>query len=122
MAYSDVATALYEFWNTFGVDAYPEDTIPDEAKPPYLTYEITIPEWYGMATYNVKIWTKSTSFKQVVFLADSISKAIGDGKRIPVKNGGNIWLFKDENFFQIMPSEDINQKNAYLSMIIHVIA
>lgn len=122
MAYSDVATALHDFWNSFGVEAYPEETVPDNAERPYITYEIVMPEWYGMATYNVRLWTKSTAFKQVTSLAEMIRQAIGDGKRIPVRSGGNIWLFKDENFFQIMPSEDITQKNAYLSMVIHVIA
>jgi len=121
MSYSDVATALYEFWNSFGVNAYPEETIPEDAKQPYITYEIVMPEWYGMATYNAKLWTYSTSFKQVFSLAEMIRQAIGEGKRIPLKNG-SIWLFKEENFFQIMPSEEITQKNAYLSMVIHVLA
>ena len=36
----DKAQALHSFWSGFGLTAYDENTVPDGAQLPYITYEV----------------------------------------------------------------------------------
>lgn len=38
----DRAQAIHSFWNSFGLKAYDENTVPDNAKLPYITYEVAV--------------------------------------------------------------------------------
>ena len=38
----DKYQAINEFWNRFGVMAYDENTVPDDAELPYITYGVNI--------------------------------------------------------------------------------
>ena len=121
MSTVDVARALYQFWNGFNIPAYPENSVPDDATLPYITYDMRAPNWSGMSLYNARVWYRDTSFNTILAKVSEISDEIGEGKRIAVL-GGSIFLFKEDLFFQMMPSEDDAVKMAYLSMVIHVIA
>ena len=120
---TDVLRGLYDFWNGFAIKAYPEFNVPDDAKLPYITYELKQPNWRGEAPYFVRVWYEDTSYLSISQKVKQIADAIGEGKRIAVM-GGSIYLFKDDMFLQWQPVEDDeeNLKIAYLSMIIHVIA
>ena len=37
------AAAIYQFWNSFGLTAYEENTVPDDAAFPYITYQLVTP-------------------------------------------------------------------------------
>lgn len=113
---------LYEFWSGFGIPAYPEYAVPDDAQLPYITYETKEPAWRDTALYTVRVWYRDTSFEAISRKVDEISNAIGEGCTFALENGF-IWLFKDELFMQMQPTdEDDLLKVAYLSMIIHVLA
>ena len=36
----DKIQALDRFWNAFGIPAYDKNSVPDGAKPPYITYDV----------------------------------------------------------------------------------
>ena len=40
----DTAAALYTFFSSFGIPAYVEYNVPDNAALPYITYELRDPE------------------------------------------------------------------------------
>ena len=119
----NTATILKEFWNSFGIPAYVEFTIPEEAELPYITYELVKPDWAEQAPYYARLWYRDTLMTNIMAKADEISNRIGSGIRLE-KNGTYIYLFKDSNFFQFLPNEieDPTQKLGYLSMIIRSIA
>ena len=123
-AMKQVAKTLYEFWNSFGIPAYPEYSVPDEATLPYITYEVKQPNWRGVASYSAIVWYQDTSFESIANTVDAISTAIGEGKRL-VMDDGYLYLFKEDLFVQMQPQSaegDENMKVAYLSMNIHVLA
>lgn len=118
----DILQALYEYWHTFGIPAYPTNTVPDDAQLPYITYDVKVPYWRGQTTYYVRVWYDDTSYSAISQKVKEISDDIGEGKRI--KNGNAIiYLFKEDTFLQFQPTDDSegNLKIAYLSMIIHVL-
>ena len=123
----NVAKALYDFWSGFGIPAYVQDDIPSDAVLPYITYELRQPDWRGTTAYRASVWYADTSYVAITEMCDNIANEIGEGKRIPC-DGGNIWLFKEDDFCQFSPFERVDEdvamslKHAYLSMIMHVIA
>lgn len=120
MSATATAKALYNYWSSFGIDAYATDSVPDTASLPYLTFDVKLPNWRGVASYTVQIWYRDTSFEAITELVDRINTDIGEGKRI-VADDCFIYLYKEDNFFQMYEGEDETLKGAYLSFIIHVL-
>ena len=118
----DVAKALYDFWSSFGLPAYPENNVPysedgvNPVDPPYITYRITRPEWRTQVSTYARVWYKDTSYKAITEKVDQIESRIGEGLMLPT-DSGFILLFKDLNFCQFEPTEDSRLKVAYLSLI-----
>lgn len=118
----DVAKALYDFWSSFGLPAYPENNVPysndgvNPVDPPYITYRITRPEWRTQVSTYARVWYKDTSYKAITEKVDQIESRIGEGLMLPTESGF-ILLFKDLNFCQFEPTEDSRLKVAYLSLI-----
>lgn len=119
----NVAKALYEYWSSFGIDAYPEYNVAQEATFPYITYDLKAPDWRGEASYNARVWYSDTSYSAITRMVDTISADIGEGKRLVMDNG-YIYLFKADSFIQYQPMEEDykNIKVALLTLVIHVLA
>jgi hypothetical protein len=116
---TDTATALYNFWSSFGLPAYIEEHVPDDAQLPYITYTIVKPEWKENASTQGRVWYMSNSFVPLNAKVDEISELIGDGHSIKTPHG-MIVLYKDVNFVQIQPfPEDTNMRVAYLNLVLN---
>lgn len=118
----DVAKALYDFWSSFNIPAYPENNVPytedgvTPVDPPYITYRIVRPDWRNQVSTYARVWYKDTSFIDISNKVDEIESRIGEGVMLPTDNGF-LLLFKDLNFCQYEPTEDTRMKVAYLSLI-----
>ena len=118
---TNVAKALYEFWSSFGLPAYVEDTVPDDANLPYITYRLVVPDWRDSAMTYARVWYRSTSFTAISAKVDEIDAAIGEGISIPT-NGGAVYLSKGSPFQQYQSmSDDGMLKVIYLNIIINAI-
>lgn len=118
---TNVAIALYQFFSGFGLSAFVENNVPDEATLPYITYQLVAPDWRDSSTMYARIWYRSTSFAAINAKVDEISAAIGEGVSIPT-NGGAVYLGKGSPFAQYMPMEGDNTlKVVYLNLIINAI-
>ena len=118
----DVAKALYDFWSSFGLPAYPENNVPyteddvTSVDPPYITYRIVRPDWRNQVSTYARVWYKDTSYIAISNKVDEIESRIGEGVMLPTDHGF-LLLFKDLNFCQYEPTEDSRLKVAYLSLI-----
>lgn len=118
---SNIVTALYTFFSGFGLDAYPEDTVPDYAVLPYITYQVAIPEWEDPVTLYARVWYRSASFAGISAKVGEIDEAIGPGAVIPFTDGA-IWLYRGTPFAQFMPmAGDPNLKCMYLNMSVQAV-
>lgn len=118
---TNTAIALYQFFSGFGIDAYVEYSVPDEAALPYITYQLVEPDWRDSATFYARVWYRSTSYTAINTKVDEIRAAIGEGVSLPTDSGA-IYLFKGTPFAQNMPMEgDDTLKVVYLNFIIHAI-
>lgn len=117
MTMTDTAITLYSFWSSFGIPAYPEYNVPDDAVMPYITYELTEPEWRSQIPIYARVWYRDTSYISIAETLDDISNRIGEGLLLS-SGHGFVLLYKDSQFIQFQPYEtDNNVKIAYLSMI-----
>lgn len=114
---TNTARALYQFFSGFGIHAYVENNVPDEAGLPYITYELLRPDRLRQAPFHVRIWYRSTSFTAITAKADEIRRIIEGGHSIQT-NDGALRLWPDDNFIQFQPADEPELKVAYLSLIL----
>lgn len=113
----DTAGALYRFFSGFGLPAYVENNVPDNADLPYITYELREPQAGERSSLTARVWYIDTGFQAITEKVDEIKNAVADGASIPV-DGGAVWLWADDNFCQFQPPDEPKLKIAYLMMII----
>lgn len=64
--------AQHEFWSSFGIDAYEEYSVPDNAPFPRITYKAATSTFENLVQITASIWTKSTSWVTADAIADDI--------------------------------------------------
>ncbi len=99
----DLATALYNFWNGFGITAYPNEP-PETAELPYIVYNVNKGQTLNSATDFVKIFWEGKNTRPMLEVADKINAVVGDGVTIPVGENGNIIIWQAE--IQNLPDTD----------------
>lgn len=108
--------ALDTYLNGFGLDAYAEDSVPDNAEFPYITYRVVDPEWHQKTTFFVRVWFRSTRNAELLEKADQITGDIGEGKRIPFE-GGLLMLWPESPKVQVqVDSNDRAVRYAYINL------
>lgn len=100
------AAAVYQFWSSFGLDTYEENSVYQmDEKPtfPYLTYELNTDSFDGEAVaLSASLWYRSTSWTQANAKAEEISAAIGRIGKIIECDSGYIWIKRRSPFSQSM--------------------
>lgn len=114
--------ALSEFWNSFGVTAYEENSVPDadDVTFPYITYQAAASPFGGRYAANASIWTRSTSWLEADTLSDAIEARLKNGGEVVRYAGGIIWITAEDTFSQSMgdPGDD-RVKRKLLSVVYH---
>ena len=111
------AAAIYQFWNSFGLTAYEENSVPDDATFPYITYQFVTDSFDREIPLAVSIWYRSESWTAINAKTEEISKKISRGGKIISCDGGSIWLKRGQLFAQSMGDEsDDLIKRKYLNI------
>ena len=81
--------AQQEFWSGFGLPAYDELTVPDDAQMPYLTYQAVSGNLDAQSIVTANLWYRSNSWAEISQKADAIASAIYNDPRsaIPIDDG-----------------------------------
>lgn len=100
--------ALYSFYSSFGIPAYEENSVPLNAKMPYITYEVITDSLSDYTTsVTCQLWYKSNSWVQCNAMAETISERLQGGYRIKVDKGYMI-LYTGTPYALNVPYEDDN--------------
>ena len=111
------ASAIYQFWNSFGLTAYEENTVPDNATFPYITYQLVTDSFGREAPVTASLWYRSESWTAINAKTEEISQKISRGGKIIPCDGGAIWLKRGQPFAQNMRDEsDDLIKRKYLNI------
>lgn len=119
------ASAIHQFWNSFGIKAYEENVVYDidengkevEPKFPYITYQLVTDSFDNDVQMAASLWYRGSSWVEVNAKTEEISQMIGRGGRILKCDNGAIWIKKGTPFAQNMSDESDNLiKRKYLNI------
>ena len=111
------AAAIYQFWNSFGMTAYEENSVPVEAAFPYITYQLVTDSFDREIPLAASLWYRSESWTAINAKIEEISQTISRGGKIIPYDGGAIWLKRGQPFSQNMGDEsDDLIKRKYLNI------
>ena len=111
------AAAIYQFWSSFGLTAYEENTVPTDAAFPYITYQLVTDSFDREIPLTASLWYRSESWTAINAKTDEISQKISRGGKIISCDGGAIWLKRGQPFAQNMGDEsDDLIKRKYLNI------
>lgn len=112
--------ALNTFWNSFSLTAYDENSVPDDAVMPYITYNGATDSWDYLVPTTASLWYRETTWANISQKAEEIAKAIGEYGyyTVPVY-GGYMVVRKNNVFAQRMddPNDD-SVKRIILSIMV----
>ena len=111
------AAAIYKFWSSFGLMTYEENTVPDDAAFPYITYQLVTDSFDREIPLTASLWYRSESWTAINAKTEEISQRISRGGKIIACDGGAIWLKRGQPFAQNMGDESDNLiKRKYLNI------
>ena len=111
------AAAIYQFWSSFGLTAYEENTVPTDATFPYITYQLVTDSFDREIPVTASLWYRSESWTDINAKTEEISQKISRGGKIISCDGGAIWLKRGQPFAQNMGDEsDDLIKRKYLNI------
>lgn len=111
------AAAIYQFWNGFGMTAYEENSVPDDAAFPYITYQLVTDSFDREVVATASLWYRSESWTAINAKVEEISQKISRGGKIISCDCGAIWLKRGQPFAQSIGDEsDDLIKGKYLNI------
>ena len=114
---NDLMKALYSFWSSFGLPAYVESAVPENAELPYITYEVMTTN-AEMSQCSAQVWYWDTSYFNISSKVDQIAKQLETGAVLKQDGLPVAYLAKGTPFCQYRSFDDIETKNAVLSVMI----
>ena len=90
----DKMQTLHSFWSGFGLMAYDENTVPDNAQLPYITYEASDDDFGNPLYLTANVWYRSSSWTEVTAKEKEISNYITRGGKTIPYDGGLMWIQK----------------------------
>ena len=104
-----ILTALSTFWSQFGIPAYAEDMVPDDAALPYIRYTVAkapAMEATVLTAFNYHRRRLMGNVERAE-VAERIANAIPQGGvRIPVEGGGFLILRRGSDFQTLYQDPD----------------
>ena len=93
---------LHAFWSGFGLPAYDENSVPDEAVLPYITYEVSSDSFGASLMQSASLWYRSSSWADITEKEQEIADFITRGGRMLKYDGGSMWIQKSSPWAQRM--------------------
>lgn len=116
----DRLQTLHQFWSSFGLKAYDENTVPDNAlsanNGKYLTYSVVVSNFDEPVLASASLWYKDTSWAAISQKAQQISDALGEGGSLVAYDNGALWIKRGSPFAQRMSDEDDTIRRIYINV------
>ena len=102
-------TALHNFWASFGLKAYEETHVEDDAQLPYITHEGAVDNFGNEIAQSASLWYRSTTWADITAKRDEIAERITRGGVYVHYDGGALLIRMGNPFAQRMadPNDDM---------------
>lgn len=114
----DKAQAIHSFWSSFGLTAYDENTVPDDAQTPYITYEVITDSIDNIVSLGGSVWYHSTSWADASQKAEQISEYLGVGGVVIPLDVGYVWIYRGTPFSQRLSDENDQMRRIYFNLTV----
>lgn len=114
----DKVQALHSFWSSFGIKAYDESTVPDDAKMPYITYEVTVGDYGEDVASSASVWYYGDSWKPIEDKMKQIDEGLPNGGTCVSYDEGNIWIKRGAPYKQRVPDSNDMVRRYYINVMI----
>lgn len=112
----DKYEALYSFYSSFGIPAYEENSVDENAVMPYITYEVLTSSFDNdSVSISCQIFSKSKDLIELDKITDKISKALTGGITLKCKDG-YVVLYRGTPFAQNRATGDTSVKCKYINI------
>lgn len=111
---TQTAIAIYNFASSFGWNAYPEYSVPNNAELPYITYQLQQYNFDEQGMLQMRLWQINESYTEINQKVDMIEQEVRNGKKLFTESG-IIYLYKGSPWCQYQPADEPNLKIAYLN-------
>lgn len=112
--------AIHSFWSSFGLKAYDENTVPDNALANnggrYLTYTVINTGFNKPVLASASLWYRDTSWSAIAAKTQQISDALGEGGSLVAYDDGALWVKRGSPFAQRMGDEDDTIRRVYINV------
>lgn len=112
----DAEQAIHAFWSSFGLTAYDENSVPDDAQLPYITYSISFDSFDYAVGLSASIWYQTTSWQSPTEKIHEIEQAIKNGGTMLPTDNGAVWIRKASPFYQRVGNVDTSIKRVYINV------
>lgn len=107
--------AIHNFWSSFGLPAYEETTVPQDATMPYITYNVATAEIDSFVGLTASLWDYGTSWKRLQLLAEEIADRVSTMNPIKIDTGF-LRLDLGSPFSQNLSDEDDMIRRVYINL------
>lgn len=107
---------IQKFWSSFGLPAYDQYTVPQDAQMPYITYSVSESDLDYPVPLTASLWYRSQSWEDIELKSYEISKQISRGGRVYPLNEGYLWIYRGSSFAQRMSDTDDTVRRIVLNI------
>lgn len=108
--------AIQQFWESFNIPAYDENTVPDNAQMPYITYSVATGSLGDVINLSANLWYYSKSWKEISQKKDEVADRIGIGGTVLKLDNGYVWLCRGTPFAQRLQDTNDMVRRIYLNL------
>lgn len=113
---TDKWQALHKFWSSFGIPAYDETNVPDDAVMPYITYSASVGSFENVVVLSGSVWYRSTSWEAISNKVDEIAQSLDGYHLEAIDNRQYLFLTQGSPFAQRMSDEDSMIRRVYINI------
>ena len=111
--------ALHQWLGGFGMKAYVNTAVPEDAELPYITYSAVLPVWGGgEGAVSLDVWRRTTSEARANADADAISQALGLSGVMLMCAGGSLWIRRGAPFAQPAASGEDGVTRRHINLVV----
>lgn len=119
----DKAQTLHTFWSGFGIPAYDENSVPDDAVMPYITYTVATDSIDNPVPLTASIWYDSTAWDTISQKAEKVAESVGKRGHLSLPfDDGYLYLTKGTPFIQRMPDVSDTVKRIYINIMVEFLS
>lgn len=111
------AQAIHNFWSRFGLPAYDQFTVPDDAKMPYITYSVSESDFDTQVPLTGSLWYRSESWEDITLKSYEISDEVSLGGKVINLSDGKLWICRGSPFSQRMSDTDDTVRRIVINVI-----